>query len=170
MIMNRHERRLKASAQTVGTLIDQLASQNDVLWPHHRRWFPMRFDRPLQIGASGGHGPIRYVIEQYTPSQKIGFRLTAPQGLIGTHGFYLEPISANQTRLVHVLEVELEGSMWFAWTFLYCPMHNALVEDALDNGQILFEPNIKRKTWSWYVKSLVFVMNLIRQRNGQLEK
>jgi hypothetical protein len=163
MVFNRHERILKAPAERVGHLIDQLASSNDAVWPHNRGWPPMKFDRPLQVGAVGGHGPIGYTIDQYTPSQKIAFRFTAPKGFIGTHGLYLESINANQTRLVHELEAKLEGNMKFSWIFLFRPMHDALVEDALDNAQLLFEPKIKRQSWSWYVKFLRLMMRFIRQ-------
>ncbi len=163
MVINRHERILSAPIESVGYLIDQLASSNDSVWPHNRGWPPMKFDRPLQVGAVGGHGPIGYTIDQYSPSQKIIFRFTAPKGFIGTHGLYLERINENHTRLTHVLEAELEGNMRFSWTLLIRYMHDALVEDALDNAQILFEPNTKRQTWSWYVKFLRFVMRLIRK-------
>lgn len=163
MVINRHERILNATPETIGALLDKLASSDDLLWAHNRGWSPMKFDRPLQVGAVGGHGPIGYRIEQYIPNQKIMFRFTAPKGFIGTHGLYLKPINANQTRLSHVLEAKLEGSMWFSWTFLFRPMHDALVEDTLDNAQLLFEPNIKRKTWSLYVKFLRLMIRTIKQ-------
>ena len=163
MVINRHERILKASPKAVGVLIDSLSSSHDQLWPHNRGWPAIQFDRPLQVGAIGGHGPIGYDVKTYTPSQEIVFRFTVPKGFNGTHGLHLEVVSPNQTRLTHVLEAKLEGGMWFAWTFMFRPMHDALVEDALDNAQILFEPNIKRQSWSLYVRFLRFAMRLIRQ-------
>jgi hypothetical protein len=47
----------------------------------------MRFDRPLAVGAIGGHGPIRYVVEAYDPGAMIRFRFTRPAGFDGVHGF-----------------------------------------------------------------------------------
>jgi hypothetical protein len=58
-VINIHERVLDASIFEIGKLIDGLASANDKLWPHDR-WPAMKFDRPLSVGAIGGHGPIRY--------------------------------------------------------------------------------------------------------------
>jgi hypothetical protein len=163
MVINRHERILKASSRTVGALLDQLASSNDVLWSHNRGWSPIKFDRPLQVGAVGGHGFFGYTIEQYIPGQKILFRFTAPKSLNGTHCVYLEPINSNQTRLVHVIEAEIKGIMWFLWTFMFSSLHNALTEDVMDNAQILFEPNTKRQTWSLKVRILRLVMPFIRK-------
>ena len=74
-VINVHERELNVSLYTAGELIDRLASENDVLWPSDR-WPPMRFDRPLSVGAVGGHGPIRYVIEAYEPGRSIRFHFT----------------------------------------------------------------------------------------------
>ena len=65
-VHNVHEREFDLSLASVGSLIDSLASSNDRLWPNDK-WPPMRFDRALAVGARGGHGPIRYSIEEYQP-------------------------------------------------------------------------------------------------------
>ena len=39
-----------------GRLLDGLSAADDRLWPKDR-WPAMRFDRPLKVGARGGHGP-----------------------------------------------------------------------------------------------------------------
>lgn len=57
-VLNVHERELRATSEQVGALIGSLASRNDLLWPRHI-WPKMEFDRPLSVGATGGHGPIR---------------------------------------------------------------------------------------------------------------
>ena len=57
-VRNIHERRISAPVIQVGALIDTLASKNDKLWPIHK-WPAMRFDKDLEIGAKGGHGPVR---------------------------------------------------------------------------------------------------------------
>ena len=77
-LRNVHEREFPLSLAAVGALIDSLASRDDRLWPNGK-WPPMRFDRPLAIGAVGGHGPVRYSVVEYRPSQSIlsAFQLRA---------------------------------------------------------------------------------------------
>jgi hypothetical protein len=51
-----------ADPDRVGVLIDGLGlPPGNRLWPEDRRQ-PMRFDRPLGIGAVGRHGSIRYMV------------------------------------------------------------------------------------------------------------
>ena len=63
---NVHERALPVPAASAGRLLDGLGGRPDLLWPGES-WPPMRFDRPLQVGADGGHGPIRYRVEEHAP-------------------------------------------------------------------------------------------------------
>ena len=78
-VRNVHERVFTLPLATVGALIDSLASRGDRLWPV-KKWPPMRFDRPLAVGAVGGHGPVRYSVEKYLQGQMIVFRFSAPRG------------------------------------------------------------------------------------------
>ena len=57
-VLNVHDRNIAAPPDAVGALIDSLASDDDALWPS-RTWPRMYLDRPLGVGAIGGHGPIR---------------------------------------------------------------------------------------------------------------
>ena len=107
MVVNVHKRKLDTSAETVGVLIDGLASDDDRLWPHE--WWPaMRFDGPLGVGAAGGHGPIRYTVEWFEPGEGIWFRFTGPAGFDGGHGFFAHPEDGD-TVLEHRLEMKLQG-------------------------------------------------------------
>lgn len=133
-IRNAHERTLPAPAERVGALLDGLASPEDALWPRHD-WPPMRFDRPLQVGAVGGHGPIRYTVEEYEPGRQVRFRFTAPRGFHGTHGLEVEPVDPDHTRLRHVLEMRPTGAARVSWPLVYRPLHDALLEDALDRAE-----------------------------------
>jgi hypothetical protein len=56
---NLHARRLNATQEEkeVGAFIDSLAGDHDRLWANHS-WPEMRIERPLSVGAVGGHGPI----------------------------------------------------------------------------------------------------------------
>jgi len=86
MVLNIHTRELHTSREAVGALLDSLASKQDLLWPLDR-WPAMRLDRPLQVGAVGGHGPIRYRVEWYEPGRAVLFRFTGMRGFHGSHGF-----------------------------------------------------------------------------------
>jgi len=69
-VRNLHEHVYDSDLGSVGALIDSLASaKDDLLWPSEN-WPPMRLDQPLGVGAGGGHGPIRYFVEQYVPTPK----------------------------------------------------------------------------------------------------
>src|SRR5579872_4248143 len=88
-VLNVHERTLLTSAEDAWRLIANLGSKHELLWPEH--WPRARFDRPLGLGAHGGHGPIGYYVEQYARGELIRFRFTAPKGFDGYHEFQIEP-------------------------------------------------------------------------------
>lgn len=79
-VLNVHERVLTCSEEALASLIDGLAGDEDRLWPRGA-WPPMTFDRPLEVGATGGHGPIRYRVSDYVRGHWIRFRFTEPRGL-----------------------------------------------------------------------------------------
>ena len=75
----------------------------------------MRFDRPLAMGAVGGHGPVRYRVEAYTPGQRIVFRFDPDRGLTrgfqGVHFFEVED-HGQASVLKHVIDAECASSAW----------------------------------------------------------
>jgi hypothetical protein len=77
-VANIHECRLEAGLPEAGILLNSRASDEDRIWPCEH-WPAMRFDRPLSVGASGGHGPIGYRIVEYQPGQRVRFRFTGPR-------------------------------------------------------------------------------------------
>ena len=79
-VLNIHERELEADAARIGVLINSLASKEDRLWPKHV-WPRMEFDRSLGVGANGGHGPIRYFVEAFTPAEIDYLSFHRPEGL-----------------------------------------------------------------------------------------
>jgi len=81
MVKNVHTREFNASLSEAGPLIDCLASKDDRLWPVEC-WPPMKMDRPLGVGAAGGHGPSGYVVEEYRQGIYIRFRFTSPLVLL----------------------------------------------------------------------------------------
>jgi hypothetical protein len=107
-VLNIHERELDADAVQIGALIDTLASKEDLLWPKHI-WPHMDFDRSLGVGAKGGHGPIRYFIEEYTPGISIKFRFTGPKGFNGFHGYEIVRCPKQKVVLRHTLKMNTYG-------------------------------------------------------------
>jgi hypothetical protein len=151
-VLNVHERTMCAPVDAVGKLIDSLSSSEDRLWP--RRWPPMRFDRPLAVGAVGGHGPIRYCVGSYEPGISVTFVFTAPRGFAGTHRFEVERIDGESSRLRHVLEMRATGKARITWPLVYRPLHDALIEDALDRASAALGCGVVRARWSLYVRLL----------------
>lgn len=136
MVRNVHERLIQTppDAPSAGALIDNLGVRDAALWPRDR-WPAMRFDRALGVGARGGHGPIRYFVEDYAPGRNVRFRFTAPRGFDGTHDFNVEQASPGVIRVRHTIEMRLKGAARLSWPLMFRPLHDALVEDALDRAE-----------------------------------
>lgn len=147
-VRNVHEREFDLPLARVGSLIDSLASSDDGLWPKDK-WPPMRFDRALGVGAVGGHGPIRYSIEEYRPGRLVLFRFLAPRGFEGTHR-YEAAEQKGLTVLRHVLEMHATGPAILSWPFLFRPLHDALIEDSLDRATVSLG-NTPRNPASWSI-------------------
>lgn len=165
MVVNIHERVIEANRSQAGVLIDELGSANDSLWPS-AYWPAMRIDRPLKIGAAGGHGPIRYFVEAYVPGCNITFRFTKPRGFNGTHGFAIEELSAGTLRLRHELRMRTTGWARLSWPIAFRWLHDALVEDALDCAEAKLKVSaVKESAWSWQVRllRLLFTFHLLRR-------
>jgi hypothetical protein len=165
-VTNIHERVLDGSIPQVGALIDGLASDRDLLWPVDR-WPAMRFDRPLDVGAFGGHGPIRYTVESYVPGRSILFRFTQPRGFVGTHRFELEPAAEEETVLRHIIDMQVAGKAWLIWAIMIRPLHDALMEDALDRAEVFLGRQLPRRKWSFWVKIVRWIMRRGRRGKGR---
>ncbi len=153
MVLNIHSRDLHTSREAVGALLDSLASNQDLLWPLDR-WPAMGFDRPLQIGAVGGHGPIRYRVELYEPGRAILFRFTG-RGVHGTHGFEITDSAPGMVRLEHHLSMRLSGVALLSWPLMFRWLHDALVEDALDRAEAAVTSRpLQERCWSLWVRFL----------------
>lgn len=151
----------------VGALIDGLAQTGDRLWPEDR-WPAMRFDRPLGVGAVGGHGPVRYTVEAYEPGRSVRLRFTAPRGFVGTHGFEAEAArDGRRTVLRHVLVMRAEGPALLSWPLVFRPLHDAILEDSLDRAERSLGAEPEETCWSLRVRVLRGVLGrLLRQRSA----
>ena len=165
-VRNLHERAFSLPLATVGALIDSLASREDRLWPVGK-WPPMRFDRTLAVGAVGGHGPIRYSVEEYRPGQSILFRFSAPRGFNGTHRFEVGE-REGKTVLRHVIEMLATGPALLSWPLLFLPLHDACLKDCLDHATLsLGLPLPRPARYSIYVRLLRAVMRAVSRMTNR---
>lgn len=135
MVYNTPQREIAAPANEVGMLIDSLASKNDRLWLRSE-WPAMRLDRPLSIGAAGGHGPVRYFVTAYEPDRRVEFQFTGPADFIGHHSFTAVSVADSSTLLRHELSMSPSGTAKFTWPLFFRPMHDALIEESMDLAEI----------------------------------
>jgi hypothetical protein len=162
-VLNVHECELQAARDKVSMLIDSLSSPADTLWPRHS-WPRMEFDRPLGVGATGGHGPVRYFVESYTPGQAIRFRFTGPKGFNGYHGYEILSSPGQSCVLRHTLKMTTLGPALLSWPLMFRPMHDALLEDSLAVAQASLGITPKVQTWSTWVRFLRWLISGGRAR------
>jgi hypothetical protein len=165
-ILNVHERTLLTSAEDAWRLIANLGSKHDLLWPVH--WPKMRFDRPLGLGAHGGHGPIGYYVEQYARGELIRCRFTRPSGFEGYHEFQIEP-RLGSVIFRHTLRVRTRGLATAYWLLVLRPLHDALVEDAMDRASSYSSCHTFTSPWPLRVRFLKWLMSVLsgRRRSAQ---
>lgn len=163
-VINIHERTLSESPEPVGALIDSLSSREDALWPN-QSWPRMEFDGPLAVGADGGHGPIRYFVEAFTPGQGIKFRFTGPRGFDGYHAYEIASSNTSGCVLRHTLAMTTHGPAVISWPLVFRPMHDALIEDSLAQAEasLGYAPDLHR--WSAWVRVLRWVFSGGRGRS-----
>jgi len=151
---NIHERVLPVPAQRVGPLLDRLASEQDAVWPTPA-WPALRLDRPLAVGATGGHGPIRYTVIAHEPGRRVRFTFDPGIGVTGWHEFAVESGGAERCVLRHTAEGRARGRMAIAWPVAVRWLHDALIEDALDNAELAVTGSVARPArWSPCVRLL----------------
>jgi len=162
-VLNIHQRDLQADAAQAAPLIDALASEHDRLWPR-AVWPALHLDRPLGVGADGGHGPISYVVEQYLPGQLVKFRFTGPRGFDGHHWLELVPTSEHRTLIRHTISMRIAGVALLTWPLVVGPLHDALLEDAMALAQASVGNTPSVRPWSCWVKLLRWAMSGGRAR------
>jgi hypothetical protein len=150
-VVNIHERKIPRPASAAGSLVDSLGSDNEALWPRSM-WPAMRLDRPLGVGATGGHGPIRYAVEEYVPGQRVRFRFLRPRGFDGHHWFEVLPDGDEACVLRHTIEMDTTGLALLSWPLAIRSLHDALIEDALALAQAWLGVTPEVRPWSTRVK------------------
>ena len=157
-VLNIHSREYPVAPEKLGQLVDTLASSNDLLWPC-RLWPRMKFDKPLSVSAIGGHGPVRYFVEEYVPAKRVVFRFTGPKGFDGYHGYDVIELEKNKTELRQTLEMTTRGLAQISWPLFYRPLHDALIEDSLSFAELRLNLTPTISGWSWWVRFLRWAMS-----------
>jgi hypothetical protein len=110
------------------------------------------------VGASGGHGPIRYQVSRYVPGRMAAFSFCTASGLDGGHRFEVVP-EGDGTVLRHVLEARPVGQGRLTWPLVMRPLHDALIEDAMDRAERAVGGHPRRR-WSPQVALLRTVLGI----------
>lgn len=136
MIRNTHQRLLPCTPEEAAHLIDNLSGPEEALWPV-AGWPRMRLSDGLNPGSYGGHGPIGYFVEAYRPGRTVHFRFTDPCGFKGYHRLEVRE-HEHGCMLEHDLQVSTSWMAWLKWHLIFRPLHDALLEDALDRAATRF--------------------------------
>lgn len=153
MVHNTHERLLPAPAHEVGALLDRLGRPGDALWPAPE-WDPMVLDRPVGVGAAGGHGPIRYRVTRHEPGRSVEFAFEPGQGLDGTQSLSITADGPERSVLRYDADARLGGLMRLAWPLAVRWMHDAVLEDLLDRAEAAVGGRPAPRSWSPWVRLL----------------
>ncbi|WP_027077993.1 hypothetical protein [Maribacter antarcticus] len=152
-VLNIHKRTINQPKSKVTELLKTLSTENDRIWPK-KEWPEMKFNDGIQVGAKGGHGPIRYSVEKYIPSEIIQFRFLKPNGFNGIHKFEINELTNEKTEIKHTIDMITQGKGTLIWTFAIRSLHNALIEDGFDKLENNFSDNRKSTEWNIWVKFL----------------
>jgi hypothetical protein len=115
-------------------------------------------------GSRGGHGFVRYSVES-VEQHRVVFRFDERIGIRGTHAFELHELADGGCVLRHVLEGESLGPMRIGWPLVVQPLHDALIEDGLDNAvRELDGERVEKRRLTRRVKILRRGISLLTQR------
>ncbi|WP_344881650.1 hypothetical protein, partial [Allokutzneria multivorans] len=136
MIHNVHERDLPVDTSVAGALLENLLDPETTVWPVER-WEMIEMDRPLGVGARGGHGPIRYDCTAHEPGRLVEFTFSPKLTLKGTHTLEVLPGPRPGTSVMrHTIAGRTEGTMRLLWPLVIRWLHDALLEDLLDRAAV----------------------------------
>ena len=166
-IANIHERKISAPVNDIGALLDTVSSSYDKMWPHEI-WPTIKFDRPLETGAIGGHGPVRYTVASYSPGKSIKFTFT--KHFNGYHEITLEKIDETVSLIRHTIKAKTTGLKTITWLLVIRPLHNALIEDLFDKVEMQSSGNPRPKSWGVWVRLLRGLVNIATQNRRLNEK
>ena len=157
-VINIHKRIINQPKRKIVELIETLSTEKDKVWPFEK-WPKMKFKEGKREGAKGGHGPIRYTIEKYIPSELIQFKFTNPKGFDGIHKFEIIELASDKTELIHTIDIKTSGIDILTWVIGVRWLHDALIEDLFDKVENRFGDENKKTTWNFWVKFLRKVLS-----------
>jgi hypothetical protein len=152
-VINIHKRTINQSKAKIAEMFKTLATDNDMILATDK-WSPMKLDNGLQAGSKGGHGPIRYLVQEYKPGESIKFKFTKPTGFNGFHKFEITETGSNKTELKHTIDMNTSGAAVLVYPIAIRWLHDAYIEDAFDKVENHFTPVKKFSKWSIWVKLL----------------
>ncbi|WP_433788478.1 SRPBCC family protein [Actinoplanes sp. CA-252034] len=152
-MINLQRRIIHAPVTALGSLLERLAGPGDLLWPVD--WEPLRLDRPLSAGATGGHGTLRYTVTSYQPGLRVRFEFAAGSPLEGFHELWVRALAPDRAEMVHILVARPRGAMLLFWPLAARWTHQALVADLLDNAERAVTGRVRHPArWSPWVRLL----------------
>ncbi|MGW5816149.1 DUF2867 domain-containing protein [Streptomyces noursei] len=133
-IRDAHARTVHAPAATAGALLDHVGGAPDPPFPAPA-WPPLRLDRPLGVGADGGHGTVRYRVVAHEPGRRIRFAFAPGRSGAspGHRELTVRPLGPDRCRVEHVLESRLPLARRIAWHLAIGCVHATVSEELLDN-------------------------------------
>ncbi|WP_396601417.1 hypothetical protein [Algibacter sp. R77976] len=161
-VVNTHKRIINQPQVKVAMLLETLATKADCVWPNDK-WPPIRFKNGLKVGEKGGHGIIRYSVEEYILGKLIVFRFLQPKGFNGIHKFEVKEINSTSTEVTHSIIMNTIGvKATLQWLIAIRWLHDALIENAFDTIENNFLEVKKHTKWSYWVSFWRFILTRIR--------
>lgn len=154
MIRNVHQREIDAPADLLGQALEEVGQPGDRLWPSPQ-WWPMELDGVVAVGASGGHGPVRYHVVEHAHGRRVRFEFQPTLGLHGYHEFTVGPLGDGRCLVRHEIVGRATGTMRILWPLVVRPLHDAVIEDLLDNAERVATGTVASPAnWSAWVRLL----------------
>ncbi len=159
-VTNIHKRIINQPKENIAPLLKTLSTAQDKVWPNEY-WPAIRFREGLVIGSKGGHGIIKYVIQDYIEGEHIAFRFLEPKGFDGIHKFDIRAINKHTTEIKHSIIMRTKGMATLKWIIAIRWLHDALIENAFDCIENTVSNSKKFTTWNIWVKFWRFIFKTL---------
>ena len=156
-VVNTHKRIINQPKADVVVLLETLSTKDDKVWPT-TNWPAMRFRNGLKLGEKGGHGIIRYAVEDYISGEVIVFKFLKPKGFDGIHKFEIFEKEPNMMEIKHSIIMQTHGLVTLQWVFVIRWLHDALIENAFDTIENNFLEDKIFTKWTIWVRLWRFIL------------